>query len=154
MSTSTIACYLFRIPESTSFSLNIFSSNSLVLFSCGLQSKSSYWLRASSFLPHIATGTLAVQLAGYLQLGWGLLGASLVLSLSWWIAQFVYIMAKPKRTWTGFTWQAFSGLWDFIKLSDASAVMLCLETRYYQIIVLVAGQLKNAEVALDSLSIS
>lgn len=61
---------------------------------------------------------------------------------------------QPKRTWTGFTWQAFSGLWDFIKLSDASAVMLCLETRYYQIIVLVAGQLKNAEVALDSLSIS
>ncbi|KAF2304675.1 hypothetical protein GH714_037392 [Hevea brasiliensis] len=111
---------------------------------------------------YISTGTLVVHLLiswlAIYKFGWGLLGASLVLSLSWWIivvAQFAYILASPKckRTWTGFTWQAFSGLWDFLKLSAASAVMLCLETWYYQIIVLVAGLLKNAEIALDSLSI-
>ncbi|KAF5944265.1 hypothetical protein HYC85_018342 [Camellia sinensis] len=92
------------------------------------------------------------------KLGWGLLGASLVLSLSWWIvvvAQFVYILmsSRCKETWSGFSLLAFSGLWDFLKLSAASGVMLCLETWYYQILVLIAGLLEDAEIALDSLSI-
>jgi MATE family multidrug resistance protein len=89
---------------------------------------------------------------------WGLLGAGLVLSLSWWIivvAQFVYIVMSKKcrNTWKGFSVKAFSGLWSFFKLSAASAVMLCLETWYFQILVLIAGLLENAEVALDSLSV-
>ncbi|XP_028066572.1 protein DETOXIFICATION 40-like isoform X2 [Camellia sinensis] len=92
------------------------------------------------------------------KLGWGLLGASLVLSLSWWIvvvAQFVYILmsSRCKETWSGFSLLAFSGLWNFLKLSAASGVMLCLETWYYQILVLIAGLLEDAEIALDSLSI-
>ncbi|PRQ28468.1 putative multi antimicrobial extrusion protein [Rosa chinensis] len=81
-----------------------------------------------------------------------------MLSFSWWIivvAQFVYILLSPrcKRTWTGFSMQAFSGLWSFLKLSVASAVILCLETWYYQIIVLIAGLLEDAEIALDALSV-
>lgn len=89
---------------------------------------------------------------------WGLLGAALVLSFSWWLvvlAQFAYILLSDrcKHTWRGFTWQAFTGLWDFLKLSTASAVMFCLETWYYQILVLIAGLLQNAEIALDSLSV-
>ncbi|KAJ0759242.1 putative multi antimicrobial extrusion protein [Helianthus annuus] len=90
---------------------------------------------------------------------WGLLGASLVLSFSWWVvvvAQYVYIVTSNrtnKKTWTGFSMQAFSGLWDFFKLSVASGVMLCLEMWYYQVLVLIAGLLENPEVALDSLAI-
>ncbi|GAU17103.1 hypothetical protein TSUD_106020 [Trifolium subterraneum] len=60
---------------------------------------------------------------------------------------------KCKRTWNGFTLEAFSGLPEFFKLSAASAVMLCLETWYLQILVLLAGLLPDPEVALDSLSI-
>ncbi|EOY28679.1 MATE efflux family protein [Theobroma cacao] len=110
-------------------------------------------ISAAALALHLLMSWLAI-----FKLGWGLLGASLVLSLSWWIvvaAQFVYIVMteKCKHTWTGFSLQAFSGLWDFLKLSVASAVMLCLETWYYQIIVLIAGLLKNAEIALDALSI-
>ncbi|PNX76426.1 protein TRANPARENT TESTA 12-like [Trifolium pratense] len=60
---------------------------------------------------------------------------------------------KCKRTWNGFTLEAFSGLPQFFKLSAASAVMLCLETWYLQILVLLAGLLPNPEIALDSLSI-
>lgn len=90
--------------------------------------------------------------------GGGLLGAALVLSLSWWIivaAQFAYILRSKKceKTWGGFSWRAFSGLWDFFKLSLASAVMLCLETWYFQIMVLIAGLLPDPEVALDSLAV-
>jgi MATE family multidrug resistance protein len=92
------------------------------------------------------------------QIGLGLLGASLVLSFSWWIiviAQFVYIVKSEKcrNTWNGFSFQAFSGLPEFFKLSAASAVMLCLETWYFQILVLLAGLLPHPELALDSLSI-
>ncbi|KAJ9689768.1 hypothetical protein PVL29_012446 [Vitis rotundifolia] len=110
----------------------------------------------------ISAATLAVHLllswVAVYKLGMGLIGASLVLSLSWWIivgAQFVYILTSDrcKYTWTGFSLQAFSGLWEFLKLSAASAVMLCLETWYFQILVLIAGLLKNPELALDSLSI-
>lgn len=71
------------------------------------------------------------------------------------VAQFVYILIsnKCKQTWTGLSLQAFSGLWEFLKLSTGSAVMLCLETWYFQILVLVAGLLKNPELALDSLAV-
>jgi len=111
---------------------------------------------------YISTATLALHvLLSWLvvyKAGLGLLGASLVLSLSWWVivaAQFAYIVTSPKcrHTWTGFTCQAFSGLGDFLKLSAASAVMLCLETWYFQVLVLIAGLLPNPELALDALSV-
>ncbi|XP_073058376.1 protein DETOXIFICATION 40-like [Primulina eburnea] len=111
---------------------------------------------------YISAGALVVHLfLTWLVLyvfNWGLLGAGLVLSLSWWIivvAQFVYILLSErcKETWTGFSVMAFSGLWGFFKLSVASAVMLCLEAWYYQIIMLIVGLLPNPEVALDSLSV-
>ncbi|KAG5545549.1 hypothetical protein RHGRI_017900 [Rhododendron griersonianum] len=111
---------------------------------------------------YIAAATLVIHLVlswvVVFKLGLGLLGAALMLSFSWWvivIAQFVYIVMseKCKYTWAGFSVQAFSGLPGFFKLSVASAVMLCLETWYYQIMVLIAGLLKNPELALDSLSI-
>lgn len=113
----------------------------------------SAYISATTLVVHVLLSWVAI-----FKLGWGLLGASLVLSLSWWIivaAQFVYILLSErcKKTWTGFSLQAFSGLWDFLKLSTASAVMLCLEIWYYQIIVLIAGLLDNAEIVLDSLSI-
>ncbi|PRQ40143.1 putative multi antimicrobial extrusion protein [Rosa chinensis] len=63
-----------------------------------------------------------------LKLGWGLVGAAVVLNASWWIivvSQMVYIFSGTcGRAWTGFSWKAFHGLWSFVKLSLASAVML------------------------------
>lgn len=111
---------------------------------------------------YISAATLAVHLllswVAVYKIGLGLIGASLVLSLSWWIivgAQFAYILmsSRCKQTWTGLSLQAFSGLWEFLKLSTASAVMLCLETWYFQVLVLVGGLLKNPEIALNSLGI-
>nr|XP_043621401.1 protein DETOXIFICATION 40-like [Erigeron canadensis] len=110
----------------------------------------------------ISAGTLVVHLI----LSWimvyklrlGLLGASLTLSLSWWVivvGQFVYILMsnRCKATWNGFSIKAFGGLWEFVKLSSGSAVMLCLETWYFQVLVLIAGLLENPELALDALSV-
>ncbi|KAI3495203.1 hypothetical protein L1887_37429 [Cichorium endivia] len=111
---------------------------------------------------YISAGTLVVHLIlswiMVYKFGLGLLGASLTLSFSWWIivvGQFIYILMSDrcKATWTGFNSKAFGGLWDFVKLSSGSAVMLCLETWYFQILVLIAGLLENPQLALDALSV-
>ncbi|KAK8330587.1 hypothetical protein V6Z11_A10G015400 [Gossypium hirsutum] len=110
-----------------------------------LQSQSivnpSAYISATTLVVHLVLSWLAVY-----KLGLGLIGASMVLSLSWWIivvAQIVYILRseKCKLTWDGLSLQAFHGLWDFFKFSVGSAVMLCLEIWYLQILVLVAGLL-------------
>ncbi|KAF9626253.1 hypothetical protein IFM89_031645 [Coptis chinensis] len=92
-----------------------------------------------------------------LKLGWGLAGAAVVLNASWWfidIAQFLYIISGTcGRAWTGFSMKAFENLWGFVRLSIASAVMLCLETWYFMALILFAGYLKNPEVSVDGLSI-
>ncbi|XP_052881506.1 protein DETOXIFICATION 29-like isoform X2 [Gossypium arboreum] len=92
-----------------------------------------------------------------LKLGWGLAGAAVVLNMSWIfivVAQFLYIISGAcDRTWTGFSWKAFQHLWGFVRLSLASAVMLCLEVWYFMALILFAGYLTNAEVSVDALSI-
>ncbi|XP_071927442.1 protein DETOXIFICATION 29-like [Coffea arabica] len=92
-----------------------------------------------------------------LKLGWGLVGGAAMLNASWWfivVAQLVYIFSGTcGEAWSGFSWKAFQNLWGFVKLSLASAIMLCLEFWYFTSLVLFAGYLKNAEIAVDALSI-
>ncbi|KAK7309732.1 hypothetical protein RJT34_06695 [Clitoria ternatea] len=91
------------------------------------------------------------------KLRWGLVGAAVVLNGSWWfivVAQLAYVFSgRCEPAWSGFTWEAFSNLWEFFRLSLASAFMLCLETWYFMALVLFAGYLKNAEVSVDAFSI-
>ncbi|KAG6601533.1 Protein DETOXIFICATION 31, partial [Cucurbita argyrosperma subsp. sororia] len=91
------------------------------------------------------------------RLGWGLAGGAVVLNASWWlivVAQIVYILSGScGRAWSGFSWRAFQSLSGFVRLSLASAVMLCLETWYFMALILFAGYLKNAEVSINALSI-
>ncbi|CAK9163585.1 unnamed protein product [Ilex paraguariensis] len=87
----------------------------------------------------------------------GVVGTAVTLDVSWWLyffGMFGYtIWGGCPLTWTGFSMQAFSGLWEFVKLSAASGVMLCLENWYYRILILMTGYLKNATIAVDALSI-
>ncbi|XP_019087346.1 PREDICTED: protein DETOXIFICATION 35-like [Camelina sativa] len=55
--------------------------------------------------------------------------------------------------WTGLSWLAFKDIWAFVRLSIASAVMLCLEIWYMMSIIVLTGRLDNAVIAVDSLSI-
>ncbi|OIT01717.1 PREDICTED: protein DETOXIFICATION 40-like [Nicotiana attenuata] len=135
------------------------------IFAYALNFPIQKFLQAQSIVApsaYISAGTLVLHLVMswvvIYKIGLGLLGASMILSLSWWIiviGQFVYIVKSErcKQTWKGFSLQAFSGLPVFFKLSAASAVMLCLETWYFQIVVLLAGLLENPELSLDALSI-
>ncbi|KAI4387275.1 hypothetical protein MLD38_005118 [Melastoma candidum] len=77
-------------------------------------------------LLHVLLTWLAVYILDY-----GLLGASLTLSLSWWILVILnaaYIVLSPscKETWTGLSAAAFQGIWPYFKLTVASAVMFCM----------------------------
>ncbi|XP_040996843.1 protein DETOXIFICATION 33-like [Juglans microcarpa x Juglans regia] len=91
------------------------------------------------------------------KLGWGLTGAAVTLNTSWWlivIAQLLYIfITKSDGAWDGFSWLAFADLWGFVKLSLASAVMLCLEFWYLMVLVVITGRLPNPLVPVDAISI-
>ncbi|TXG52291.1 hypothetical protein EZV62_021460 [Acer yangbiense] len=92
-----------------------------------------------------------------LKLGWGLTGAAITLNTSWWlivILQLLYIfITKSDGAWSGFSWLAFSDLWGFVKLSLASAVMLCLEFWYLMVLVVITGRLSNPLIPVDAVSI-
>ncbi|KAF8413539.1 hypothetical protein HHK36_001530 [Tetracentron sinense] len=111
------------------------------------------YIAVGVFLLHVLLTWVTVFVLDY-----GLLGAALTLSFSWWILVILtalYILLSPscKETWTGFSMKAFKGLWPYFKLTIASAVMLCLEIWYSQGLVLVSGLLPNPTISLDSISI-
>ncbi|KAJ0790713.1 putative multi antimicrobial extrusion protein [Helianthus annuus] len=106
-----------------------------------------------------------VALASHLFVNWffvykyniGVVGAAIMLDVAWWVpvfGMFVYVVfGGCRESWTGFSMQAFSGLWEFFKLSAASGVMLVLESFYYRVLVIVAGSLGNNEIDINALSI-
>ncbi|KAL6858839.1 hypothetical protein ACP4OV_017841 [Aristida adscensionis] len=121
-----------------------------------LQSQLKNWVTAVTtgvaLVVHVAVTYLLVQ-----RLQLGIVGAVVAADLSWWLVvlgQFLYVVGGGcPLSWRGFSMEAFSDFWEFIKLSFASGVMLCLEVWYYRVLVLLTGYLKNAEIAVDALSI-
>ncbi|KAL8514216.1 hypothetical protein ACS0TY_013370 [Phlomoides rotata] len=87
----------------------------------------------------------------------GVVGIAIALDISWWVivlGMFGFVaLGGCKRTWTGFSVQAFSGLVEFLELSVSSGVMLCLENWYYKILIVMTGFFENAKIAVDALSI-
>ncbi|KAL0421428.1 UNVERIFIED_CONTAM: protein DETOXIFICATION 29 [Sesamum latifolium] len=140
---------LWMIPQLYAYALNFPIAKFLQA-----QSKimAMAWISMAALALHVLFSWLLM-----LKLGWGMAGGAVVLNASWWfivVAQLVYIFSGTcGRAWSGFSWRAFQNLWGFMRLSLASAVMLCLETWYFMALVLFAGYLKNAEVAVDALSI-
>ncbi|KAL2948900.1 hypothetical protein AAZX31_20G148900 [Glycine max] len=89
-------------------------------------------------------------------LDFGLAGAALAFDITSWgitVAQLVYVVIWCKDGWNGLSWLAFKDIWAFVRLSLASAVMLCLEVWYMMSVIVLAGHLDNAVIAVDSLSI-
>ncbi|XP_047342532.1 protein DETOXIFICATION 27-like [Impatiens glandulifera] len=110
------------------------------------------WNSSIVFILHIFFSWLFIY-----PLDLGIVGAALALNLSWWLTfagMFGYTLSGVcGETWTGFSIQAFSGLWEFFKLSVASGVMLCLENWYYRILLVMTGKLKNSTIEVDALSV-
>ncbi|KAA3487622.1 protein DETOXIFICATION 21-like [Gossypium australe] len=92
-----------------------------------------------------------------MKLEFGLAGALFPTVLAYWlpnVSQILFVTCGGcKDTWKGFSMLAFKDLCPIVKLSISSGVMLCLELWYNTILVLLTGNLKNAEVAIDALAI-
>ncbi|KAF3441479.1 hypothetical protein FNV43_RR15393 [Rhamnella rubrinervis] len=87
-------------------------------------------------------------------------GATAVLAssvIAYWIpglGQFLYITCGGcKETWKGFSSLAFKDLWPVVKYSVSSGIIYCLELWYTTILILLTGNLKNAEVSISALSV-
>ncbi|KAL6635378.1 hypothetical protein ACP70R_028049 [Stipagrostis hirtigluma subsp. patula] len=109
------------------------------------------WIGFAALVAHVGLLALFVSV-----LGWGVAGAAAAYDVSSWftsVAQVAYVVACCKEGWTGLSRAAFRDLWAFVKLSLASAVMLCLEIWYMMVLVVLTGHLKDAEIAVDSISI-
>ncbi|XP_050207971.1 protein DETOXIFICATION 27-like [Mercurialis annua] len=119
---------------------------------CQLKNSVTAWISFVALAVHVFVSWLFVS-----QLQMGVIGTAMTLNFSWWVLVFGHlgyvVCGGCPLTWNGFSMEAFSGLWDFTKLSAASGVMLCLENWYYRILILMTGNLTNAKIAVDALSI-
>ncbi|KAH6791550.1 MATE efflux family protein [Perilla frutescens var. hirtella] len=110
------------------------------------------WISIVQLLVHVPLSWLFVY-----QLNWGIDGAMAALTISSWLvafAQLGYVMGGwCPQTWTGLTTASFKDLLPVVKLSISSGVMICLELWYNSILVLLAGYMPNAEVAISTFSI-
>ncbi|CAA2985470.1 protein DETOXIFICATION 27-like [Olea europaea var. sylvestris] len=110
------------------------------------------WVNLIAFVVHVLLNWLIVY-----NFKLGIVGTALILNFSWWVivlGLFLYtVCGGCPLTWTGFSGEAFSGLWEFLKLSASSGVMLCLENWYYRILIVMTGNLENAKIAVDALSV-
>nr|GMD73685.1 protein DETOXIFICATION 21-like [Ipomoea batatas] len=112
-------------------------------------------------IAYLAAATLAIHifLSWFLtvKLEFGLAGAMISTILAFWIpncGQLLFVMCGGcKETWTGFSFLAFKDLVPVIKLSFSAGAMVCLELWYNSILILLTGNLENAKVQIDALSI-
>ncbi|KAL5670126.1 hypothetical protein ACJX0J_022347, partial [Zea mays] len=106
----------------------------------------------AALLLHVAISWLLVG-----PMGMGIVGLAVALNASWWLVvlgQLAYIlMGYCPGAWNGFDWLAFSDLSGFARLSLGSAVMLCLEFWFYMFLIVIVGNLENAQVAVAAVSI-
>ncbi|KAI9124933.1 hypothetical protein K1719_003549 [Acacia pycnantha] len=119
---------------------------------CQLKPGVIAWMSLVALIVHVLVCWLFVY-----KLEAGVIGTAATMNISWWVLvlglMFYCVCGGCPLTWTGFSMEAFSGLWEFVKLSASSGVMLCLENWYYRILILMTGNLENAKVAVDALSI-
>ncbi|MED6120014.1 Protein DETOXIFICATION 34 [Stylosanthes scabra] len=109
------------------------------------------WLGFASLIVHICILEILIKL-----LGWGTASAAAAYNITVWgisLSQLVYVVNCCTEGWKGLSWLAFKDLWNFVKLSFGSALMLCLEIWYFMILIVLTGHLDNPVIAVGSLSI-
>ncbi|CAO2205953.1 unnamed protein product [Urochloa humidicola] len=69
------------------------------------------------------------------------------------LASYVRMSSACRRTWNGFSMEAFKELRSFAALAVPSGFMICLEFWAFQIVVLLAGLLPNPQIETSVLAI-
>lgn len=110
---------------------------------CQLKNAIIAYVSGAALLVHIFVSWLFVY-----KMQMGVVGAAFTLNFSWWtlvIGMMAYTMLGGcPETWKGFSMEAFSGLWEFVKLSAAAGVML-----WYQSFLLILRAFVNLIVCLS-----
>lgn len=109
------------------------------------------WIGLAALIIHIGLLYLFINI-----FKWGLAGAAAAYDVSAWgisLAQVAYVVGWCKDGWRGLSCNAFKDIWGFVKLSIASAVMICLEIWYFMTIIVLTGHLADPVIAVGSLSI-
>lgn len=92
---------------------------------CQLKTAIVAWVSGGAFVIHVILSWVFVY-----KMRIGIVGAALTIGFSWWLSVLgmlgYMLYGGCPHSWTGFSDQAFVGLWDFFKLSLASGVMLAL----------------------------
>ncbi|KAL6646799.1 hypothetical protein ACP70R_015493 [Stipagrostis hirtigluma subsp. patula] len=91
-------------------------------------------------------------------LGLGRNGAALANAVSYLtnlsiLATYVRLSPSCKRSWAGFSSEAFRGVPEFLKLAVPSALMVCMEWWSFELLVLLSGLLPNPKLETAVLSI-
>lgn len=105
-----------------------------------------------------ALGHVLVCWALVFKAGMGSKGAALSGAISYsvnlaMLAVYVRLSSACKRTWTGFSTEAFRDLLRFTELAVPSAMMVCLEWWSFELLVLLSGLLPNPKLETSVLSI-
>jgi multidrug resistance protein, MATE family len=111
---------IWQIPQHFAYALN-FPINRY------LQSQLKNWVTATSAGVALVTHIILSWLFLY-KWHFGLVTAVLILNSSWWMVffgQLFFVMfGGCPDTWKGFSMEAFADIWEFVKLSISSGVML------------------------------
>nr|XP_027068451.1 protein DETOXIFICATION 21-like isoform X1 [Coffea arabica] len=135
-----------------------------VLYAFGVSFTCQMFLQAQSknmIIAYVAAFSLSIHvLLSWLltvKYKYGIPGAMISTILAFWlpnVGQLLFVLCGGCReTWKGLSSLAFKDLLPIIKLSLSSGAMVCLELWYNTILILLTGNMKNAEVAIDALSI-
>ncbi|XP_009623709.1 protein DETOXIFICATION 18-like [Nicotiana tomentosiformis] len=86
-------------------------------------------------------------------------GASLAASISIWIAVlmlglYVFFSSRFNHIWDGFSLEPFRHIFTNLKLALPSAAMVCLEYWAFELLVLLAGLMKNSETTTSVVAMS
>ncbi|XP_047332253.1 protein DETOXIFICATION 24-like [Impatiens glandulifera] len=132
--------------------LLVFSFTIQMYLQAQLKNKIVAWLSIASVIVQIFFSWIFVF---KLDFGtYGALGSFILSNIAVVLSEFIYIFCGGcPLSWKGFSLDAFSQLWPVIKLSVSSGIMLCLEVWYNSILILIAGYMKNATVAIAAFSI-
>ncbi|MED6187144.1 hypothetical protein PIB30_073661 [Stylosanthes scabra] len=117
-----------------------------------LKNKVIAWVSFFAFFVHL----LCAWLTAY-KFKMGVLFVAASANVSWIVLALAFLgyilLGNCPDTWTGFSMEAFSGLSEFAHLSAASGVMICLEIWYDRALLLLSGNLPNAAISLEALTI-
>ncbi|XP_052481526.1 protein DETOXIFICATION 16 isoform X1 [Gossypium raimondii] len=118
----------------------------------------------NNIFPMVLSSGITTLIHGFIcwilvfKLSFGNKGAALAGSISYWINVLIlafYIKFSPScvQTWTGFSNESLYEVLPFLRLAVPSAVMVCLESWSFQILVFLSGLLPNPELETSVITI-